>query len=155
MDINLVKRTIEEILEILDVSYEIEVFFDENIGTTSFNITTKDPQILLGHEGTHLMALSHIIKRITDKSGPTKEQSTFILDVNNYQRKKTEELKNKAIMLAERARYLKSNVEMSPATPYERMIIHSIFTKFNDIKTESIGEGKNRRIVIKYIALEK
>ena len=34
------------------------------------------------------------------------------------------------------------------------MIIHSIFTDDAEIKTESEGEGKFRRVVLKYVANE-
>ncbi len=155
METQSIKKTIEDILLLLGVSYELTVVNDESMGTICFHIKTEDPQILIGREGAHLAALSHIIKRIADKTNNNKEQTSFIVDVNNYQGKKNEELKSKAAMLAERARYFKSDVEMSPMTPYERMIIHSIFSSTKDIKTESVGEGKNRRVVIKYIAIEE
>ena len=167
METQAIKKTIEDILSLLGVSYELTVVNDESTGTVCFNIKTGDPQILIGRDGTHLTALSHVIKRIADKGNlPTprvawqagsnrKEQTSFVVDVNNYQGRKTEELKSKAAMLAERARYFKSDVEMNPMTPYERMIIHSIFSNTKDIKTESMGEGKNRRVVIKYIAIEE
>lgn len=158
MDTNIqtTKKTIEDILSLLDVSYELTIVNDESIGTTCFQIKTEDPHILIGHEGAHLAALSHIIKRIADKtSSNTKEQASFMVDVNNYQGRKTDELKNKATMLAERARYFKSDVEMSPMSPYERMIIHSSLSNTKDIKTESVGEGRTRRVVIKYIAIEE
>ena len=38
---------------------------------------------------------------------------------------------------------------------YERMIIHSLFVDDNEIKTESKGEGKTRRIIFKYNANSK
>ena len=156
METQAIKKTIEDILSLLDVPYELTVVNDESTGTICFNIKTGDPQILIGREGAHLTALSHIIKRIADKgTSNRKKQTSFVVDVNNHQGKKTEELKSKAAMLAERARYFKSDVEMSPMTPYERMIIHSIFSNTKDIKTESMGEGKNRRVVIKYIAVEE
>ncbi len=155
METQHVKKTIEDILLLLGVSYELTIVSDESTGIICFHIKTGDPQILIGRDGAHLAALSHIIKRIADKTNNNKEQTSFVVDVNNYQGKKTEELKSKAAMLAERARYFKSDVEMSPMTPYERMIIHSIFSNTKDIKTESMGEGKNRRVVIKYIALEE
>lgn len=155
METQAIKKTIEDILSLLGVSYELTIVDDESTGTTCFNIKTGDPHILIGHEGAHLTALSHIIKRIADRANNNKKNQTpFVVDVNNYQGRKTEDLKNKAAMLAERARYFKSDVEMSPATAYERMIIHSIFSNVKDIKTESVGEGRTRRVVIKYIAIE-
>ncbi|MDO8572800.1 MAG: R3H domain-containing nucleic acid-binding protein [bacterium] len=177
MDTEAIKKTIEEMLSLLDVSYELTVVNDETTGTVCFQIKTGDPQILIGRDGMHLAALSHVIKRISDKAtlpAPAcayphadrpgvalqagtnrKEQTSFVIDVNNYQGKKTEELKSMASMLAERARYFKSDVEMNPMSPYERMIIHSIFSNVKDIKTESVGEGRGRHVVIKYIAIEE
>ncbi|MBU1956315.1 hypothetical protein KKF09_01450 [Patescibacteria group bacterium] len=40
---------------------------------------------------------------------------------------------------------------MDPVSPYERMIIHSIFAQDPQIKTSSTGEGKQRRIVFEYV----
>lgn len=154
MDTQSIKKTIEEILLLLGVSHELEVVFDEGLGTTRFLIKTEEAELLIGREGVHLAALSHIIKRIADKNFDESKdpQASFIVDVNNYQWKRLEELKNKASMLAERARYFKSSVEMDPMSPYERMIVHSIFSNIKDIKTESLGEGRERRVVIKYVA---
>lgn len=150
-DTQLIKKTINELLTLLGVSHEIEITEDESIGTTRFHIKTGDAQILIGRDGAHLAALSHVIKRIADKGEKEDgKQTSFLVDVNDYQGKRLEDLKSKAVILAERARYFKSSVEMSPMTPYERMIVHSIFSNSKDIKTESIGEGKQRRIVIRY-----
>jgi predicted RNA-binding protein Jag len=53
-------------------------------------------------------------------------------------------------MLAERARYFKSSIEMDPMSSYERMIVHAEFTETPDIATESAGFGKDRHVVLKY-----
>ena len=39
---------------------------------------------------------------------------------------------------------------MDPMSSYERMIVHSFFAETPDIKTESKGEGRDRRVVIKF-----
>jgi len=84
-----------------------------------------------------------------DKEG--EERISFFIDVNGYQKKRFENLKNIAHMMAERARYFKSNIEIDPMPAYERRIIHLFLEKNKDIKTESEGFGKDRRVVIKYI----
>lgn len=81
--------------------------------------------------------------------GAAKQQ--FIIDVNGYQKKRIDEIKDKATILVERARYYKSSVDMDPMSPYERMIVHSVFSQDQQIKTESAGEGRERHVVIKYI----
>ena len=40
-------------------------------------------------------------------------------------------------------------------TPDERKKVHNALTNWKNIKTESVGDGKNRAVVIKYVPFEK
>lgn len=152
MDKEEIKKIIQEIIAKVhnDESYTITIEEDNILNTTRFSIESESPQILIGYRGTALQALNHIVKKVVDRrlSKVGDESFHFILDVNKYQKKQIEELKNKAEMLAERARSFKTEVEMDPMSPYERMVIHSVLSKVSDIKTESRGEGRDRRVVI-------
>jgi predicted RNA-binding protein Jag len=53
--------------------------------------------------------------------------------------------------MSDRAKSFKIDVELDPMSSYERMIVHSYLEGVPEIKTESIGEGSSRRVVIKYI----
>ena len=55
-------------------------------------------------------------------------------------------------MMAERARSLQYDVELTPMSAYERLIVHTTLQNEPHVKTESQGEGYGRRIVIKYSA---
>jgi len=114
-----------------------------------FAVHTPDSALLIGEHGANLAALSHLMKRIVEKQIPG-EHISFTVDVNDYQKKKVDELKAKAHMFAERARHMKCSVEMEPMSSYERMIVHSEFTAVPDIATESAGMGPSRHVVIKY-----
>jgi spoIIIJ-associated protein len=57
----------------------------------------------------------------------------------------------KAVMMAERARSFRYDVELSPMSAYERLIVHSALSSEPHVKTESQGEGRGRRVVIKYV----
>jgi spoIIIJ-associated protein len=144
-----VKEIIKNFLEKLTVQFdEIEILEDDTHPTIS--IKTEDSGVLIGNNGETLRALNHIVKRIIGKKF---EDNTlqFLLDVNDYHSQKIEILKNKALMLAERAKTFKSDIEMSPMNAYERMIVHSMFVNDNEINTESEGNGKMKKIVFKYI----
>jgi predicted RNA-binding protein Jag len=118
-------------------------------GSTRFVVDTPESAILIGEHGARLTALNHVIKKIVEQS--TKEERlNFHIDVNDYHKKQLDDLRSKAHILAERARYFKSSVEMDPMSAYERMIVHAEFTDTPDIVTESAGYGKNRHVVIKY-----
>jgi len=116
------------------------------------SIYTPDSRFLIGHEGEVLRSLNHIIKKIVEKNIEGEEYQNLLIDINDYQKKHFDNLKATAHMLAERARYFKSNIEASPMSAFDRRILHTFLQPDTDIKTESIGDGKERRVVIKYIS---
>jgi spoIIIJ-associated protein len=168
MKMNDIKKIVEQMLVFMNIKGTIGIEDDSETGLTFFAIQSEEPSILIGFKGETLSALSHVLKKISDTNTSKEEKlspetsspvgggygenkDSFIVDVNGYQKKRINEIKDKAVILVERARYYKSSVEMDPMSPYERMIIHSLFSKDPDIKTESIGEGRERRVVVKYV----
>jgi len=154
METAFIKDTIQYFIDKLGVKAELVDIAPLHGGEiTAFSIKTEEPQLLIGFDGKTLMALNHLIKKIYEQESLKKGFSSmnFIVDVNGFQKEKIEAIKNKAHMMAERARFFKNDVEMLPMNPYERMIIHSLFTNIEDIETESMGQGRERRVVIKYI----
>lgn len=159
-----IKQLVEEFLRKMGLSFdavEIRAEGDREV----FSIKTADSHLLIGSKGAHLFALSHLVKKMVAKRGAVKRGPAespvlpassdigkqFMIDVNDYQGAAMEGLKNIAKIMGERARSLKTNVELDPMSSYERMVIHSFFEAAKDIKTESVGEGERRRVVIKYI----
>lgn len=145
-----ITKTIENFLNKLTVDFDaVELVKAKNHNT--FLIRTQNAGILIGNRGENLEALSYLIRRILDKSrGEEEEREVFIVDVNNYQTKKFQELIENAHVSAKRVKLFKQDVELAPMTSYERMIIHSAFSDDPEITTESEGQGKFRRVVIKY-----
>lgn len=146
-----IKELIEAFLSKMTAEGSVEVL--EKTDSFYFVIKTKEAGILIGDKGQNLLAINHLIKKMAEKvtrdSG--QEPIRFILDVNDYQTKKIEELKNEARMQAQRVRYFKKDIVMEPMNAYERRIVHAVLTEYPDIKTESTGEGLDRRVVIKTI----
>lgn len=152
--VDFIKKTITTLLEKLSIDATFEGVLTIHGGEiTKFSLKTNEPYVLIGKDGRTLMALNHVVKKIfeTETINQGFAPINFFIDVNDYQEKKIEEIRNKANIIAERARFFKNNVEMSPMNPYERMITHSVFTNTPDIKTESVGKGRERRVVVKYI----
>ena len=150
------QKIIEEILTIARFNVEgVKSFFNEEDGALWYTIESKDAHFLTGKDGEVLEALNHLIKKIIEnKTRDTLPQQMVTIDINNFQKKKNENLKTVAHMMAERARFFKSSVEIDPMSAYERKVIHTFLSNIKDIKTESVGEGANRRVVISYKEIE-
>jgi spoIIIJ-associated protein len=119
-----------------------------------FSFHLKDGHILIGRDGETLHALTHLLKRIIEQKYNEETAKGFTLDINDFYKKRVEQLKTTAHMLAERARFFKSSVDLDPMNAFERRIVHEYLQSYTDISTDSTGEGKNRHIVIKYIPKE-
>jgi len=113
-------------------------------------IETPDSRFMIGREGETLRSLNHIVRKIVEKASGQEEISNIFIDINGYQKKRFDNLKNIAHMMAERAKYFKSNIEIDPMPANERRIIHMFLENIPNIKTESEGYGPTRRVVIKY-----
>ncbi len=113
------------------------------------SIETKDEKSFVGKDNERFVALSHLLKRMLSKI--LGEEVKIFIDINNLRGKNDEALKSKASILAERARAFKKDVELDPMSSYERRVIHSFLEGAPFIKTESIGDGATRRLVIKYV----
>lgn len=125
-------------------------------GQTILSIGTDDTTSLIGQHGDTIYAIDMLVKRMVEHaakgSGTETEEPLFLIDVGGYRTQKLKEIETKALMMADRARSFQYDVELSPMSAYERLIVHTVLGGQPHIKTESQGEGRNRRVVIKYAA---
>jgi predicted RNA-binding protein Jag len=146
-----IKTIIEQIFNHTGCTFTKCEFSDED-GMLWCMIETPDSRFMIGREGETLRSLNHLIRKMIEKNvGEEETTQKLFVDINGYQKKRFENLKNIAHMMAERARYFKSNIEIDPMPAYERRIIHMFLEDSKDIKTESEGYGPTRRVVIKYV----
>ena len=152
------KDTLKEIVEACTKKLTVSVSSIEVLEEhehTVVSIRSSDSGILIGSNGENLRALNAIVRRIVEKRLGAEAARALLIDVNGYYARKTKEIKQQAKLLGDRARLFKSDVEMNPMNPYERMIVHSMFADDPEIKTESVGEGKGRHVVIRYKERER
>lgn len=78
-------------------------------------------------------------------------QSRVWLDINNYRRERERLIIELAKAAAHKAVLNKEEVSLPAMNAYERRLVHLEIASRPDLKTESLGEGKNRRVIIKPI----
>lgn len=149
-----VEGTIRTILEKMQFPFSLE--FQEGGEDSWFLIKAPDAPLLIGDGGKHLAAFSFLIKRIFEQKFHLPADGSkfqFLIDINDYNKKRIEEIKDAARLHAQRVRYFKKEVEMKPMNAYDRRIVHSVLQEYPDIATESTGQGPERRVVIKPLNL--
>ncbi len=169
MEKNDVQSLIREFFEKLSVPLS-GVSLEEQDGSkaTWFSVEVENPKPFFDRSGEAVFALNHLIRKMIDaktekkaseEEGAEKEESEnegnsnygIVIDINGFQKRRVENVRSVAHMMAERARYFKSNIEVDPMPAFERRVIHEFLSDATDLKTESEGAGRERRVVIKYI----
>ncbi len=155
---NLIKELIEKTTVAVDkVSIDADkpvTLRGDKDKTIWFGVEVQEPHFFWERGGEALFAVNHLIRRIIEVREGMENQPGglgVLVDINGFQKKRIESLHGVAHMMAERARYFKSNIEIEPMPAFERRIVHEFLSDATDLKTESEGEGHSRRVVIKYI----
>lgn len=136
---------------LLEGSYDIE----EKQDSFFVSIETKDAGRLIGARGESLDALQQlvnqmILKKIGQDAGS--EESGFkrvIIDVEGWRKQKEDELTQSAKHWAEQVLETKKEIELEPMSPWQRRIVHMAISEMEGVESESVGEGRDRHIVIK------
>ena len=159
---NLIKELIEKItIPVSKISIDEDkpaTLHSSGDKTTWFSVEVNQPHFFWEREGEALNAINHLARRMIEAKMPPISDSNgiqeglgILIDINGFQKKKIENIHAIAHMMAERARYFKSNIEVDPMPAFERRIVHEFLSNATDLKTESQGEGYSRRVVIKYV----
>lgn len=149
-----IQNLIKELIEKTNVKTLDIVVNEEDGGNTWYAVEVNEPHFFIGHDGEALNALNHLVRRIVEskmKSNENHDGPGILIDINGFQKKRVDNVRAIAHMMSERARYFKSNIEIDPMSAFERRIVHEFLSNANDLKTESVGFGNSRRVVIKYI----
>ena len=132
------------------LDFEIKAVEAATDGSLNIGIFIRDASLYIGEEGRNIKDFETILRLVIKKQ--IGDISTIHLDINNYREFKNEALRELAKKAARRARFYKQPVALEAMSAYERRIIHTELAVHPDIKTESTGEGNNRRVVVKYIS---
>lgn len=152
-----VSATVKGLLDSMGAEYK-DISEIEVAGQTIYMINADDAKKLIGGHGDTIHAIDFLVKKIVESKLPAPEEGVesesphFLVDVNEYRTRQIKDLQTKALMMAERARSFQYDVELSPMSAYERLIVHTTLQDAPNVKTESQGEGRNRRVVIRYSA---
>ena len=147
----IIRQVVTELIKKMNIDSEAEIkeVFQDEKANLICDVKTEESSYLIGQYGVNLQALQHLARVIVRKK--TLEKSDFILDVNSYRQEKNESIVALAKNMAQKAVTEKKAVTLRPMSPYERRLVHMELAGNTEIKTESIGEGEERQVVIKPI----
>lgn len=110
------------------------------------DLSGRDKDLLLERGAELLHAIEHLALRALRLEPPW--QDRILLDSGGYRALRIEELKMTARVAAERVQTSRQPFKLNPMTARERRIVHLALQEFPGVRTESIGMGERRQVVI-------
>jgi spoIIIJ-associated protein len=141
---NETKTLLEQLIKLMGFE-DFSISFIED--SKRYLIFINDAPFLKRFESQMITDLEFLVKMILSK----KNLDIAYIDINNYRKDREDLIIKLAKASAKKAATTKQEVEMPSMNAYERRIVHSELAMHPDLKTESTGEGKQRRVVIKPI----
>ncbi|HVN26545.1 MAG TPA: R3H domain-containing nucleic acid-binding protein [Candidatus Paceibacterota bacterium] len=92
-------------------------------------------------------SINHLIQMVAKKHAT----ETIFLDVNNYRQERENLIAELARAAAKKALATKEEVSLPAMNSYERRLVHVELAIHPEVRTESMGMGKERYVVIKPI----
>jgi spoIIIJ-associated protein len=144
-----VSEILENILSLLSLegSFEVE---EKEEGIFVF-IETEDAGKLIGHQGETLSSLQLIVNLILSKQLQSEDQEPskrVIIDVSGWKQSKEEEIAHRARGWAQKVLDTSSSMELDPMPSWQRRIVHMTVQGTPGVKSESVGVGLDRHLVI-------
>lgn len=145
-----IQNLVQELLDKMGATYK-KVTISKVDEDYEINIESDDSNILIGHHGETIYAIQHILKSLL-KNNKSDEPIKVKLDVDDYRKRQEDNILQIAERKVAMARNTQREQAMLPMSPYFRRLVHLHLAKpeYNDIKTESVGLGDHRKIIIKF-----
>ncbi len=122
----------------------------EENGHYRASVETPEPSHLIGKNGSLLSAIQTILKVILWQQ---QEEKIFVtVDVDNYRGQQEDRVYEKAQKIIDLMREQNlSEIKLHPMSPYTRRLVHVwVANNFNDLSTDSVGEGAQRSVRVFY-----
>lgn len=145
--IQFAKKYLEDLLSFFGLNIDVyatdsdEEVIELDIPSTHLN------GFLIGQHGENMRAIQFLVSNALKNNGH--EITRVNVDVADYKRQRSDRLAQKAEEWIARVQDTKQDMELRPMNAADRRVVHKVAAE-QGIASESIGEGRDRRIVLKY-----
>ena len=145
--INYVKQYIETVLNDMNLEL-VEVTMEYTNGRIRANVNTSNNPLLIGGSGIILRSFNMIVKAAVQNT--FNKRYEIDVDINNYKLERYQKVEKMAKRFARSVQKSRIDMKLDPLPANERKVMHQVISHLNYVRTQSVGEGKNRCLTIIY-----
>ncbi len=138
------KNTLQRIIDFITTDATISVH--ENSDRILFNIEGGNSAVLIGKRGQTLEAIQYLVEKIMNKH--SEQRIRIQIDIEGYLDSRRTRLKSLASRLSEKAKRTGKPVTIGQLNAHDRRIIHLFLKDDSGVRTQSMGDGFYRKLVI-------
>lgn len=147
------RQFLDELVRVsrLDLKVKVQLVDSRNADASGdaeviADLDGRDKEVLLERNGEVLKAIEHLAFRAL-RLEPTYHEKIH-LDSGGYRALRFEELRMTARVAAERVQASQQPFRLNPMSSRERRIVHLTLKEMPGVRTESVGMGEERQVVI-------
>jgi len=144
-DTELAADFVEGLLDVLDIDGDITTWVDTAGGHV--DVEGSKLEFMVGQEGETLAAMQELTRLAVLRQ--TQRWVRITIDVNGFKAQRREQLVALGRSMAERVAQSGQHEELEPMTAFERKIVHDVVASVGGVRSESVGEEPNRRVIIR------
>jgi len=138
------KEALQRIADFITTDAKVEVKNGED--RLEFDVQGGDTGVLIGKRGQTLEAIQYLIEKVVNKH--SEERIRIQVDVEGYLLTRKANLESLARRLADKARHSGKPATLGQMNAHDRRIIHLALKDDSDVRTQSMGDGFYRKLVI-------
>ena len=141
-----IEKISKDLIDTLGISAKISVSKTEE-NSYRIDLDGEDLGVLIGYHGETLSALQLILGLMVYRN--LGGWVRVLVNVGDYREMREEKLTELAHRAADKVRFLQSPITLPPMSSFERRLVHTALSeRGNEVVTESVGEGVERRVVV-------
>lgn len=139
-----IQEIAEKLFEMIDMPATVTVEKEDDL--YKVGISTEENALLIGKHGNTLSSLEYILTQMVS----LKEGSfvRILVEVGGYREEREEYLESLAEKIKQEVLETGARKSLRGLKPWERRIIHMYLSEDPGLVTESIGEGRDRELIV-------
>lgn len=140
------RQALEHILPALSDSFEIAPVVMGN--EVLYNLKAENPGVIIGKKGQNLEAIQFLVDKIVNKQSGGEDRVRVLIDIEDYLERRKQNLHAMALRFSAKVKKTGKPATIGQLSAYERRFIHIALRDDKSVRTQSMGEGYYRKLVV-------
>lgn len=139
-----IRTDLHQLLTLMGLPSEVQVSFEDN--TVQCHISGPHEEHIVGPEGRTLDSLQYLLRKMVSRHLP--DRIMLALNAGDFRERRAEELKVRAVELAELVKADGKTQAIPALNPSERRVVHMVLQDDKGVRSRSVGEGLFKKVLI-------